>query len=245
MFNLGWGIIMYILLYGIIILVVIAIAVPMSSGLLASIGLIFSVVLIIAVLKRNSEVAAKFKNKYSEDMLIIQNVQPGGVIKIANVESYDEDLELKVIGKNLYTEGDYSWFELECVRPDGEKVWIDVDDDDELTVSIVIKKLALADLKFSSSLETIDENESGNVIMKDSSDKRFKYIDSGDAVFYKHCDDRKPEKLYYWDFKYYNNLISVEKWGNSDSKPDYEYYYSQIVKPHSITVYSTGNKGTK
>ncbi|MGN0018143.1 MAG: DUF4178 domain-containing protein [Candidatus Gastranaerophilaceae bacterium] len=236
---------MYILIYGIIIIVIIAITIPMSSGLLASLGLICAVILMIAVLKRNANIAEKCDDKYSKDMLIIQNVKEGGVIKIANVEGYNEDLELKVVGRNLYTEGDYSWYELECVRPDGEKVWIDVDDDDDLIVSIVIKKLHLADLKFSNSLETIDENESGNVIFKDFPEKRFAYIDSGDATFYKRCDDLKAEKLYYWDFKNNNHLISVEKWGDTNYKPEYEYFYSQIIKPHSITVYSTSNEDNK
>ncbi|MBQ3311636.1 DUF4178 domain-containing protein [bacterium] len=236
---------MYILIYGIVILAVVAFIIPMSSGLLASLGLIFTVVLIIALIRRNAELKEKCKENDYGDSLIIQNVREGGVIKLANVEGYNEDLELKVIGRNLYTEGDYSWFELECVRPDGEKVWIDVDDDDELIVSVVIKKLNLADLNFSNSLETIDENENGSVSLKDSHSGKYYYVDSGDAIFYKHCDDRKPEKLYYWDFRNNNHFISVEKWKSSDTKSDYEYFYSQIIKPHSITVYSTGNKESK
>ena len=234
---------MYILIYGIIIIFVVLSVVPVSSGLLASLGLICSVILIIAVLKRNANLADKCTDKYPKNMLIIQNVKEGGVLKIANVEGYDEDLELKVIGKNLYTEGDYSWFELECIRPDGEKVWIDVDDDDDLVVSIVIKKLNCADITYSATLEQIDENETGYVTYKQLN-KKYHYIDSGKAVFYKHCDDLKSESLQYWDFRNNNNLISIEKWNSStENNAQFEYFYSQIIKPYSITVYSTGNEG--
>jgi len=232
---------MYIAIYGIIIFVIIACIVPMSTGFLAALGLIFAVVLIIALAKRNFDLKQSM-NKYSEDMRIIQNVKEGGVIKLANVEGYDTDLDLKVIGRNLYMEGDYSWYELECVRNDGEKVWVDVDDDDDLVVSVVLKKLTIGDLRITTSLKEIDENESGSVYYLN---RQYSYVDSGDAKFYKHCDDKKVEKLYYWDFKNGNFTVSVEEWKNEEGKPDYACYYSQIIKPSSITVYSTHGEEQK
>ena len=227
---------MYVAIYGIIILVIILCVIPISSGFISALGLIFAVILIIALAKRNFDLKQKNLNQYPEDLRIIQNVREGGVIKLANVEGYVTDLELKVIGRNLYMEGDYSWYELECVRNDGEKVWVDVDDDDVLVVSVVLKKLAKSDLNFMASLETIDEEESGWVYYNN---ERYNYVDSGEAKFYKHCDDSKVEKLYYWDFKSANYMISVEEWKNSEGKSGYEYFYSQIIKPMAITVYST------
>lgn len=229
---------MYVAIYGIIILVIILCIVPMSTGFIAAIGLILSVLLIIALAKRNFDLK-KSMSKYPEDMRIIQNVKEGGVIRLANVEGYDKDLDLKVIGRNLYMEGDYSWYELECIRDDGEKVWVDVDDDDDLMVSVVIKKISLQDIKATpTTLERMDEEESGTVYYNSV---RYDYIDSGDAKFYKRCDDSKVEKFYYWDFKASGGklLISVEKWKNEEGRPDYVCYYSQIIKPSSITVYST------
>ncbi len=228
---------MYVAIYGIIILVIVAMSIPMSTGFLAALGLIAAVILIITLAKRNFDLKQNM-TKYPEDLRIIQNVKEGGVIKIANLDEYDTDLELKVIGRNLYMEGDYSWYELECVRNDGEKVWVDVDDDDSLVVSVVLKKLTKSDLKFSSSLSNIDEEECGSVNYNGTS---YHYIDSGDAKFYKHCDDAKVENLYYWDFKSASGryLVSVEDWKGGDGKHDYVYYYSQIVTPMSITVYST------
>lgn len=226
---------MYVAIYGIIIFVVIACIIPMSTGFLAAIGLIFAVVMIIVLAKRNFDLKQSL-NKYPEDMRIIQNVKEGGVIRLANVEGYDTDLDLKVIGRNLYMEGDYSWYELECVRNDGEKVWVDVDDDDDLVVSVVLKKLTIGDLRITTSLKEIDENESGSVYYLN---RQYSYVDSGDAKFYKHCDDKKVEKLYYWDFKNGNYLVSVEEWKNEEGKSDYACYYSQVIKPSAITVYST------
>ena len=173
---------------------------------------------------------------YDSEKLIIQNVQRGGVIRLLNVDGQNGDLDLKVVGRNLYMEGDYSWFELECVNAEGEKFWVDVEDDDELVVSIVLKKLQKADIKFSpNSLDMIDENESGSASYEG---QKFLYIDSGEAVFYKRSDDKVKEKLYYWDFKSGKYLISAERWDNAEGKSGMEYFYSQILKPASIIVYS-------
>ena len=163
---------MYVIVYGVIILIVIACIIPMSSALFAALGIIFGVIAVIAIAKRNFEMSKKCNKGYAEDMLIIQNVKEGGVIKIANLEGYDSDVDLKVVGRNLYMEGDYSWYELECVRNDGEKVWVDVDNDDDLVVSVVLKKLKMSEVHLSSSLEVIDEEETGSLslIMPDGSE---------------------------------------------------------------------------
>lgn len=217
-----------------IILIVLLCCVPISSGFISSLALIVAVVALLMMLKRNFEISKHNLNKQPEDMLIIQNVQKGGIIRVANVDGFDTDIDLKVINRNLYIEGDYSWYELECVNGDGEKFWIDVDDDDELVVSIVLKKPRINELKFSKSLHDIDDDESGSVTYKGD---RYNYVDSADVEFYKYCDDSRKEKLYYWDFKQGNHMITVEKW--SGEKAGTDYYYSQILKPSSITVYST------
>lgn len=231
---------MYVIVYGVIILIVIACIIPMSSALFAALGIIFGVIAVIAIAKRNFEMSKKCNKGYAEDMLIIQNVKEGGVIKIANLEGYDSDVDLKVVGRNLYMEGDYSWYELECVRNDGEKVWVDVDNDDDLVVSVVLKKLKMSEVHLSSSLEVIDEEETGSVKYDGA---KFFYEDSGDATFYKYCDDKHKEKLYYWDFKSGDFLVSVERWKNENGVSDTLAYYSQIVRPAAITVYSIGGEG--
>lgn len=233
---------MYVIIYGVIILIILACTVPASTGAFSAIGLVLAIVAVIAIAKRNFDIK-KNTSEYGEDLLIIQNVKEGGVIKLANVDGYDQDLDLKVIGRNLYMEGDYSWYELECVRNDGEKVWVDVDDDDDLVVSVVLEKVPSTQVHPSTSYEQIDENETGNVTFKG---ERYHYIDSGVATFYKHCDDKHKEKVRYFDFvKDQKYMISVEQWISDESKHDTLAYYSQIIKPAAIIVYSTGNEVNK
>lgn len=217
------------------------IAFSMSSGFLAALGLVFGVILVILIAKRNMDIKNSTKKRFADDMLVIQNVKEGGVIKLSNIDGYDSDLELKVVARNLYMEGDYSWYELECMNNVGEKVWVEVEDDDELIVSVVLKKLNRVDVKPNRLYEDIDEEEAGFVRYDG---KQFWYKDSGSAVYYKHCDDARKEKLHYWDFivAYKKYMVSVEKWENVEGKPDYLYYYSQIVKPAFITVYSIGGE---
>ena len=141
----------------------------------------------------------------------------------------------------MYQEGDYFWYELECIKGDGEKAWVEVEDDDNIVTSIVLKKLKISQVPGVSpeKLAHDDDEEEGLITY---SGKNFNYTDSGNAIFFRDCEDTKSEKLYYWDYKSGNYLFSVERWGSGD-ETSYEAYYSQIVKPLAITIYSLGNEG--
>lgn len=225
-----------------IILAVIAIVLiaSMSNGVAAATGLVVAVLVAIIVLKRNSELVQKTKNNRS-DLKIITNVGVGGVFRLANIDGYDEDLELKVMRKHMYQEGDYFWYELECIKGDGEKAWVEVEDDDNIVTSIVLKKLKISEVSglTPEKLAHDDDEEAGMILY---SGNQFSYEDSGNATFYRDCEDTKAEKLYYWDYKSGNYLFSVERWGTGD-ETNYEAYYSQIVKPLSITIFSLGEEG--
>lgn len=231
---------MYLATALIIGVVLIAFLAGMSNGIAAATGLVLAVLVTIVILKRNAEVTSKNKNNRS-DLKIITNVGVGGVFKLANIDGYDEDLELKVMRKHMYQEGDYFWYELECIKGDGEKAWVEVEDDDNIVTSIVLKKLKISQVPGVSpeKLAHDDDEEEGRITY---SGKNFKYTDSGNAIFFRDCDDTKSEKLYYWDYKSGNYLFSVERWGSGD-ETSYEAYYSQIVKPLAITIYSLGDEG--
>ena len=109
---------MYLATALIIGIVLIAFLAGMSNGIAAATGLVLAVLVTIVILKRNAEVTSKTKNNRS-DLKIITNVGVGGVFKLANIDGYDEDLELKVMRKHMYQEGDYFWYELECIKGDG------------------------------------------------------------------------------------------------------------------------------
>lgn len=231
---------MYLATALIIGVVLIAFLAGMSNGIAAATGLVLAVLVTIVILKRNAEVTSKNKNNRS-DLKIITNVGVGGVFKLANIDGYDEDLELKVMRKHMYQEGDYFWYELECIKGDGEKAWVEVEDDDNIVTSIVLKKLKISQVQGVSpeKLARDDEEESGRITY---SGKYFNYTDSGNATFFRDCEDTKSKKLYYWDYKSGNYLFSVERWGSGD-ETSYEAYYSQIVKPLAITIYSLGDEG--
>ena len=231
---------MYLATALIIGVVLIAFLAGMSNGIAAATGLVLAVLVTIVILKRNAEVTSKNKNNRS-DLKIITNVGVGGVFKLANIDGYDEDLELKVMRKHMYQEGDYFWYELECIKGDGEKAWVEVEDDDNIVTSIVLKKLKISQVPGVSpeKLAHDDDEEEGRITY---SGKNFNYTDSGNATFFRDCEDTKSEKLYYWDYKSGNYLFSVERWGSGD-ETSYEAYYSQIVKPLAITIYSLGDEG--
>ncbi len=231
---------MYLATALIIGVILIAFLAGMSNGIAAATGLVLAVLVAIVILKRNQEVVSKNKNKRS-DLKIITNVDVGGVFKLANIDGYDEDLELKVMRKHMYQEGDYFWYELECIKGDGEKAWVEVEDDDNIVTSIVLKKLKISEVPgvTPEKLAHDDDEESGKVVYLS---KQFNYEDSGNATFFRDCEDTKAEKLYYWDYKSGNYLFSVERWGSGD-ETSFEAYFSQVVKPLSITIYSLGDEG--
>ncbi|MBS4760161.1 MAG: DUF4178 domain-containing protein [Clostridium sp.] len=207
----------------IILFIVIIILVPTIG--LNVIFLILGAVVAWAIIMRNKSIKENL-NKVPEQVPHVVNLERGGVFELKGVGDDFKDMTLKVIAKHLYQEGDFSWFELECDDGSDEKVWVEVEDDDETTVSVVLKKMKLQDINTTPAmLEIIDDDESGNVF-------GYSYQDSGDAVFYRFCDDSRSEKLYYWDFIKGNRILSVEKWNEND----YEVYISQKMRPSQVTV---------
>ena len=198
--------------------------------------LVIAIAVAIALLCRNCALN-KTVSKVPEDQLHVLNLDKGGIFRLTGVGNNSEEINLKVIAKHLYRQGDYYWYELECDKGGGEKIWVEVEDDDETEVSIVLEKLTLADIGMTSNrLTLIDDEETGVVSYRGLS---YKYTDSDEAVFYRFCDDAKAEKLYYWDFENGKYSVSVERWGNRD----YDVFYSQKMLPSQITVYLNKEKG--
>ena len=182
-----------------------------------------------AIIFRNKSIYENL-NKVPEETLHVVNLEKSGVFELSHVGPNFEKMTLTVLAKHLYQEGDFSWFELECDKGTDEKTWVEVEDDDETLVTVVLQKMKLTDINTSKEkLKEIDYNESG-LIKYDG--KNFKYIDSGDAIFYRFCDDTKAENLYYWDFQNDNQLLSVERWGERN----YEVFLSQKMRPSQIRV---------
>lgn len=217
---------MYLAIYGIVILLIVLAIAPMMG--MNIIFLIIGFILAVAIFMRNKDIHDQHtaNSPLGTETLHVVNLEQGGVFELSGVGNNYESMTLKVLAKHLYQDGDYSWFELECDKGSQEKVWVEVDDDDETKVTVVLEKKKLSDFGLSASrLEEIDDEERGNV-------QGYNYEDSGNAVFYRFCDSTKAEKLYYWDFKKGSKMLSVEKWGDKD----YEVFISQIMMPSQIRV---------
>lgn len=193
--------------------------------------LIIAFILGYLIKERNKEIASRIEEG-ERGALHITNLDVGGVFKLSGVGDNLEEYTLKVMAKHLYKEGDFYWYEFECDKGDGEKIWVEVEDDDETIVSIVLEKLKLHDINTTSEeLATIDDEETGLINYKGAN---YKYCDSSSAIFYRHCKQERAEKFYYWDFVRNNKSISVEKWGDSF----YEVYLSQNMRADQITIFS-------
>lgn len=222
---------MHLAIFSIIIIIFLL---AMFGGSAMAMNIIFLIIgglVVWAIIMRNKSIHENL-NKVSEETLHVVNLEKGGVFELSGVGKEFKDYTLTVLAKHLYMEGDFSWFELECDDGTENKVWVEVEDDDETVVSVVLEKTNLRAVGLiPECLKQIDYDESGIV------NKGYVYTDSGEATYYRFCDDTKAEKLYYWDFVKGNKILSVEKWGDND----YQVFISQKMKPSQIRVLR--NKG--
>ena len=170
---------------------------------------------------------------YKKDELRIENAGPGAVIHLTGIGKDMEDFDLKVISKHTYRQGESTWYELECDKGE-EKVWIDMEEDDELELSVGLRKLKLRDLNITKKdLIRFDDDEAGHFEFEGD---KYWLEDSDSAVFYRHSEDKEAENFYYWDFETEDSdkYIGVEKWSNGS----YDVTYSEPIKPSQVTVYT-------
>ncbi|MFB6306051.1 MAG: DUF4178 domain-containing protein [Flavobacteriales bacterium] len=174
---------------------------------------------------------------YSKDELRIENVDKGGMIHLTHIGEDLEEFDANIIGKHVYRCGNDEWFELEGESESG-KVWIEVEEDDELLIAVTRNKMKLKDISVSKEdLDKIDEMEEGQV---EYNGEKYHYDDSNEAEFLRYGDENDSKRLYYWDFETENEqkVLSVEKWG----KNDYEVYQANYIEPSQITVYKLNSK---
>ncbi len=172
---------------------------------------------------------------YKKDELRIENAGPGAVIHLTGIGPDMDEFDVKVISRHTYRQGESCWYEFECDKGD-DKVWIDMEEDDELELSVCLRKLKLRDIGISKEdLVKMDDDEDGSF---DFEGNKYWLEDSDKAVFYRHSDDKNAENYYYWDFEAEsgNKFLGVEKWSDGS----YDISYSETIKPSQVTVYSIG-----
>lgn len=171
---------------------------------------------------------------YSKDDVRIENVGTGGVIHLSGIGSSMEEFDVKIVAKHTYRQGESSWYELEGDKGTDEKVWIDMEEDDELELAISLRKLRLEELGITKNdLDRMDDEEKGSFEFEG---QKYYLDDSDEAVFYRYSEDKNAEKFYYWDFeaKDGKHYIGVEKWSDGS----YDVTYSEAIRPSQLTVYS-------
>lgn len=177
---------------------------------------------------------ARNRPRSNPDEPRIENVGPGGVFNLRGFGPNMEDLDVIVLARHLYREGGFEWFELEGESGD-RKIWLTVVEDDELEISVVLRKLSLAELGLSKKqLKRFDKKEKGSFAFEGV---EYVYDDSGDATFIRNGDQRSMEDFYYWDFDARDGKqsVTVEKWADGT----YEVHVSQTIRASQITVYTT------
>lgn len=164
----------------------------------------------------------------------IQHMQPGGLFSLRSFGEDMEDLDVSVTARHLYDEDGFQWFELEG-ETGGNKVWLTVEDDDELELSITLKKVSLEDVGLTKEkIQSIGDNDDGQI---EFDGQTYLFDDRGDAVFHRNGDLMRSEKFTYWDFESSDEsrYITVERWSDGT----FECHLSQPVRESQITIYST------
>lgn len=173
--------------------------------------------------------------------LIIQNVGPGGVIRLENIGPELDTYDVTILTRHLYRQGRSStWVELEGDRGEGEKLWLTIEEDDGLDLTLGTRKLRLDELGVTlPTLRQMDEDETGTLQFEG---KRFHLTDSDRAVFYRHADMDAAESFYYWEFATDDaqQFISVERWEDGS----FDITYGIALRPGQVTVYSLANTAT-
>ena len=178
------------------------------------------------------EAKSTFK-PYKEDELRIENAGPGAVIHLTGIGKDMDEFDLKVISKHTYRQLESTWYELECDKGE-KKIWIDMEEDDELDLAVGLRKLKLRDVNITKEdLIRFDDDEDGSFEFEGD---KYWLEDSDAAVFYRHSNDKEAEKLYYWDFETEDEkkYISIEKWSDGS----YDVTYSEPMRSSQVTVYT-------
>ena len=167
----------------------------------------------------------------------VENLQKGGVFQVSGFGERLDDVDLVVLDRHEYREKGYEWFELEC-ESGSEKLWLNVERDDELEITVSTRRIRLNELGVSKEqLDQFDDEEEGSFTFEGAA---FHYEDSGKATFYRSGNMEKGEKFYYWEFESEEDprFIGVERWQDGS----FEVHISESIRESRISVYSNSGE---
>jgi hypothetical protein len=205
---------------------------------------IFFIIIIIGIAmffwqknKQKNEQEAK-RSTFKE--LTLENVGQGGVIHLMNVGPEMEEYDVTILSKGIYREGEsHEWHELEGDNG-RQKVWISIEEDDGLDVTLALRTLKLRDLSINrSDLDRMNETAEGEFEFEGQT---FYYEYSNEASFFSNGDTSRENEsfFYYWEFENEkgDQFITIEEWENGK----YEITLSIPLKSSQVKVYSLGGE---
>ncbi|MBF0588242.1 MAG: DUF4178 domain-containing protein [Magnetococcales bacterium] len=166
--------------------------------------------------------------------LVIENIQKGGVLTLSDIDDEVEDLDMIVLGRHLYEEEGYQWFELEGEVGPEKKLWLCVERDDELEVSVTLRKIDLETLGLTpEDLTRFKKKESGRFSFQGA---EYTFEEYGKATFYPHEDRANGKPFSYWEFvcEAQQRGITIERW----QRGGVECHLSQMLKPGQYQVHT-------
>ncbi len=175
--------------------------------------------------------------------LRLENVQTGGLIHLMNVGPNLEEYDVQILSRSVYREGEnYEWYELEGDNGRG-KVWLSLQHDDGLDVTIATHKLKLRDISIErDDLDRMDDAAAGQF---DFEGQTYYYDHSTEGSYFQggNVSAESEEFFYYWEFetKDESQFLTVEEWENGR----FEVTMSYPVKESQVKVYSLGGKDDK
>lgn len=198
--------------------------------LILIVGVVVAIVWTLRQSKKASSGAAPSRPRGPD----IRHMNTGGVVSLRGVGPELEDFDLVVERRHLYVEDGFEWCEYEAAKGN-EKIWLEVEDDDELIVSLCLQKLTLAEAGISADdLARIERADEGSLTV---AGEEFEYEDWGEASFYRDGIRNQAERVKYWEFENEDSghTLAVECWG----KGHYEVYLSETLRPSQYEVFTT------
>lgn len=165
----------------------------------------------------------------------LTDVRPGGVLALNRVGPNMADFDVEIVGRHVYRQGGWEWLELEGEGPEG-KVWLDVEDDDELEVGISLRRMTLEEVGLTEAgLQTMATDKRGELSFEG---REYELEESGEAQFLRDGDPDRAQGFRFWDFETADgeHYLSVEDWGGGD----WQAHYSQPLSPSQVEIYSAG-----
>jgi len=188
--------------------------------------------------KRKLETTSNASGQDLSQEFHLENVRPGGLIRLMNVGPMMEEFDVNIVSRGVYRTGQNDvWYELEGEAAKG-KVWITLEYDDGLDVTLATRKLKLRDLPIvRNDLDTMDENGNGEF---DFEDKTFYYEVSGEASYFPdgRVSPDNEEFFYYWEFETDDSseFISIEEWENGR----FDVTVAHPIKESQVKIFSLG-----